>query len=251
MNNPREPIFNIPSVVVVVLAVLVLIHVVRVYVLPIETDRLFVWTFAFVPARYSFDRLLAGGWEYGWSIWTFVTYAFIHADLMHLTFNSVWLLAFGGAVARRFGATRFMNFYALTAAAGAVAHLLTHADDIQPMIGASGSISGTMGAATRFAFLRGGPLDHWRSDREHAYLTPAPPLLIALRNPRVMSFVGAWFALNLIFGFASSSIIGEDQTVAWEAHAGGFLAGLLLFAMFDPVRPYTGYDDGEAGHTLH
>jgi len=237
VDQPREPIFNVPTVVIGVLAVLVLVHVVRVYFLSPESDDLLVWNLAFVPGRYSPSRLLVSGWEYGWAFWTFVTYAFVHADFMHLGFNGVWLLAFGSAVARRFGAARFVLFYALTAAAGALAHLVTHLGELQPMIGASASISGTMGAASRFAFQRGGPLDPWRSDGDNAYLIPAAPLSVALRDPRVLAFVGAWFALNLLFGLGSLSIIGEGQTIAWEAHVGGFLAGLLLFALFDPVRP--------------
>ncbi len=67
---------------------------------------------------------------------------------------------------------------------------------------------------------------------------PAAPLLVALRNPRVLAFVGVWFGLNLLFGLGSVSfLVGENQSVAWEAHVGGFLAGLLLFSLFDPVQP--------------
>jgi membrane associated rhomboid family serine protease len=247
VSRPREPIFNIPAVVVALFAVLALIHLLRAYVLSADADRLFVWTFAFVPARYGWNELLVSGWEYGWSLWTFVTYAFIHADIMHLGFNSVWLLAFGSAVARRFGKLRFLVFFALTAAAGALAHLLAHAGELQPMIGASASISGTMGAAARFAFQRAGPLDPWRADGEHAYRIPAAPLFVALRDPRVLAFLGVWFGLNLVFGLGSWSIVGEDQSVAWEAHVGGFLAGLLLFAVFDPVGSQAHSDGDGAG----
>ena len=251
VSNTREPIFNVPAVVVAVLAVLGLIHALRALVLPPETDRLFVWTFAFVPARYRWNELLASGWEYGQAIWTFVSYALIHADLMHLGFNAVWLLAFGSAVARRFGTRRFLVFSALTAGAGALAHLVAHIGDLLPMIGASATISGTMGAAARFAFQRGGPLDPWRSNAERAYLLPAPPLLVCLRDPRVLAFVGAWFALNLLFGLGSLSIVGDEQSVAWEAHVGGFVAGLLLFAWFDPVGSRPDFDDEDEQRVLH
>src|SRR5262249_40062286 len=70
----REPIFNIPTVVVAILAVLVLIHVLRVYVLTQQQDQLVIGLFAFVPARYAPNSLLWIGWEYGWAIWTFFTY---------------------------------------------------------------------------------------------------------------------------------------------------------------------------------
>ena len=251
VSKTREPIFNVPAVVVAVLAVLVLVHVVRVNALSPEADRLFVWNFAFVPARYGWNELLVSGWEYGWSVWTLVSYAFIHADITHLGFNAVWLLAFGSAVARRFGSLRFIAFFALTAAAGALAHLVAHIGDLQPMIGASGSISGTMGAATRFAFQRGGPLDAWRADGERAYRVPAAPLSVALRNPRVLGFLGAWFGLNLLFGLGSWSIVGEEQSIAWEAHVGGFLAGLFLFAAFDPVGARAEFDDDDAKRAAH
>ena len=75
-------------------------------------------------------------------------------------------------------------------------------------------------------------------DRANADRVPAAPLLVALRNPRVLTFVGVWFGLNLLFGLGTVSFLtGENQSVAWEAHVGGFLAGLLLFSGFDPVQP--------------
>ena len=85
---------------------------------------------------------------------------------MHLGFNAVWLLAFASPVARRFGARRFLLFFAVTIAAGALAYLLAHAGALAPMIGASAGISGMMGAAARFAFEPGGSLDMWRRDRD-------------------------------------------------------------------------------------
>jgi membrane associated rhomboid family serine protease len=58
----------------------------------------------------------------------------------------------------------------------------------------------------------------------------------ALRNPQVLVFLGIWFFLNLGFGFgADTGDLGGSGTVAWQAHIGGFLAGLLLFPLFDPV----------------
>ena len=48
-----------------------------------------------------------------------------------------------------------------------------------------------------------------------------------------------WFGLNLLFGIGSFAIVGVDQSIAWEAHVGGFFAGLLLFSLFDPVAPQT------------
>ena len=124
-----------------------------------QQDIEFLLSFAFIPARYDTSVVLGGALPGGGAdVWTFVTYALIHADWTHLGVNAVWLLPFGSAVARRFGTLRFLAFFAVTAAAGAALHLATHAGEQFPMIGASAAISGTMAAAMRFAFQRGGPL---------------------------------------------------------------------------------------------
>ena len=240
-DRQREPILNVPVAVIAVLAVLGLVHGAREWVLTPSADRMLILALAFVPARYDTnvltDGILPGG--SGADLWTFFSYALLHADWMHLGFNAVWLLAFASPVARRFGAWRFLLFFAVTIGAGALAYLLGHAGSLVPMIGASAGISGMMGAAARFAFEPGGSLDMWRRDRGSADHVPAAPLIVALRNPRVLTFVAVWFGLNLLFGLVSVPfLVGENQSVAWEAHAGGFLAGLLLFALFDPVvRP--------------
>ena len=201
-----------------------------------QQDIEFLLTFAFIPARYDPSVLggaLPGG--IGAEIWTFVTYSLIHADWVHFGVNAVWLLPFGSAVARRFGTWRFLAFYAVTAAAGAAMHLATHPGAEFPMIGASAAISGTMAAAMRFAFQRGGPLGLWRHTDEDAYRVPAIPLRRVLTDARVLVFLAVWFGINVLFGIGSLPITGSGQQVAWQAHIGGFLAGLLLFAWFDPA----------------
>ena len=239
MSETREPILNVPSIVVVLLAVLGAVHALREWVLSLPDDQMLLLTFAFIPARYESTLLLGGilPGGFGAQIWTFFTYALLHADLTHLGFNSLWLLAFGSPVARRFGAVRFIAFVMVTVAAGALAHLVTHPGARIVMIGASAAVSGMMGAAARFAFQPGGSLDFWRSPGGDPDRIPAAPLGVALRNPRVITFVAVWFGLNLLFGLGSLPIAGFDHNIAWEAHAGGFLAGLLLFSMFDPVAP--------------
>jgi len=226
----REPLFNVPSVIVAVLAVLVLVHG---YTLLLSDEQKleFLLSFAFIPARYDTSSVLPGG---GADIWTFVSYALIHADWTHLAVNAIWLLPFGSAVARRFGAARFLFFFVVTAAAGAAMHLATHAGEQFPMIGASAVVSGTMAAAMRFAFQRGGPLTLLGRTDEGTYRVPAIPLRGVLSDTRVMLFVAVWFGINILFGLGSLPITGEEHQVAWQAHIGGFLAGLLLFSWFDP-----------------
>jgi membrane associated rhomboid family serine protease len=235
----REPIFNIPAVVMAIIALFVLVYAGETLLLTNEEDTEFLYEFGFVPARYDAAQFPAGSFPggIGADVWSFVTYGFIHGSIFHLAMNVIWFLPFACAVARRFGALRFMGFFAATTVAGALAHLITHRGDLVPMIGASAGVSGFMAAAIRFAFQRNGPIAMFRSDEEGAYRVPAAPLAVALRDRRIVVFLLAWFGLNLLFGIGSLSLFGIDQSVAWQAHIGGFIAGLLLFSPFDPVRP--------------
>jgi membrane associated rhomboid family serine protease len=232
----REPLFNVPAVVVALIGIFAAIHLVRTEVLS-DFDRDYVDAlFAFIPTRYDRSLLIDGGLPggVGAEVWSFVTYAFIHGSWTHLIVNAIWFLPFGSAVARRFGTMRFLLFFAVTAAAGALTHLLAHGGENVAVIGASAAISGTMAGAMRFVFQRGGPLGFLRERDDAAYRVPALALTGLLRDPRVVIFVVVWFGINLLFGLVSLPIGGNDQPVAWEAHIGGFLAGLFLFSLFDP-----------------
>jgi membrane associated rhomboid family serine protease len=112
---------------------------------------------------------------------------------------------------------------------------VTHEHAVAPMIGASASVSGTMAAAIRFAFVKGSFLSFSRGDADVAAKVPALSLARALRNPRVLAFLLVWFGVNLIFGIGSIAIGTDGASVAWQAHIGGFFAGLVLFSLFDPV----------------
>lgn len=218
--------------------VLVTLHVMRAFA-DQDTDLQFLLWLAFIPARYDSTlamRLPLPGGEAA-DVWTFVTYALLHGDVMHLVVNLIWFLAFGSAVAWRFGATRFTIFLAVTAAAGAAAHLLTHFGELVPLVGASAAVSGAMAASLRFAFEAGGPLSYFRDGSQRSFFVPAAPLAQALRNPQVLVFLAIWFFLNIGFSFGAMPEIGVSGEIAWQAHIGGFLAGLLLFPLFDPVPP--------------
>ncbi len=199
MRAGSEPIFNVPTVVAATIAVLVCVHLLRVWVLTDEQDVQLLLLFSFIPARYDATVLTQGvvPGGFGAEVWSFVTYAFIHGDAIHLGLNSVWLLAFGTPVARRFGTLRYLAFFAVTAAAGAAAHLATHTNALVPMVGASASISGFMAAAIRFAFQRGGPLRLMGADQNDAYRIPALPLIAVLRDARVLMFLARVVRLEL------------------------------------------------------
>ena len=245
MDDPRgalpppsatRPIFNLPRVVSILILVMVAIHLVRVYALTPQAQTIVLLTFAFLPVRYSGDpvaQYLPGGiWA---DLWSPLTYAFLHGDGWHLLFNMLWLAVFGSAVARRFGAPRFLTLSIAATLGGAAAHLFAYPGDDVPVVGASAAISGHMAAASRFMFEPGGPLSRMRLPGAQAYQRPARPLLRTLTAPSVATFLFVWFALNILIGLWSQPLIGAS--IAWQAHIGGFLIGLILFPILDPIPP--------------
>ena len=232
------------------------------YVLTFDQDAQLLTHLSFIPARITaqfdaagvaamFRRLaLAGGNDFEFAQyffgdgeaqpWTVLTYAALHADWMHFGVNSVWLAAFGAPVARRFGTFRFLLLFIVSAVAGALAHYAFHRFDATPVIGASAAVSGAMAASIRFVFQPGAPLGRvlsFNADESAAYRQPALPLSRVFRDRRALTFLIFWFATNLIFGIGAQPLGITESGVAWEAHVGGFLAGLLLFSWFDPRLP--------------
>ncbi len=238
-RQPRA--FNIPSIVLVLAGLLIAVHAVRTYLFDRVQDFEAILLFAFIPARYteSVAAKLPAGYTFpgglAADIWTFLTYGALHANWTHLLVNLAWMVAFGSAVAMRFGAGRFLALTLAATAGGAALHLATRWGDLSPVIGASAAVSGYMGAAVRFALAGPNPMigGGRGGDRVHA---PAVPLFDALRDRRVIAFLAVWFGINLLFGVGIVSFGAGEGGIAWEAHIGGFLVGLLGFGLFDPPR---------------
>lgn len=259
----REPVFNIPAVVAATIGVLVLLHGLR-SVLSDEADIGLLLELAFIPAQW------AVAWEPGRasdiiasiaaqgqdadtaarlaiaryvlsdrepSYWSIVSYALLHGSWAHVLLNGVWLAAFGTPVARRCGAVRFLLLALASALGGAAAHYAANATSVAPMIGASAAVSGMMGAAARFVFAGGsGRLQarDWQPDHARK---PRLSLLGVVTNSRAALFLGIWFVTNLLFGLVASPLGITDASIAWEAHVGGFLVGLLIFPLADRAPP--------------
>ena len=231
------PIFNVPVVVMSMLGLFFGVHVVREF-LSVQADWQVLLTFAFIPQRYAvlFDgqeSFLYGG--HLADIWTFFTYMFLHGDWSHLAFNSLWMLAFASPLAFRIGTVRFVIFSLIMAAAGAGLHLYVYWGEIVPVIGASAAVSGQMAAVMRFA-LSGNSFISFGSEGQERFRQPAGGLLSALRNPRILMFIAVWLGMNYIFGIGLIDLTGTGAQIAWEAHLGGFIAGFLLFPLFDPIK---------------
>jgi membrane associated rhomboid family serine protease len=229
--SSSEPALNVPRVVTGVAALLTGVQIVK-GLLPDEAKITLILALAFIPARYSGAALeLPGG--YLTAVTSFVTYMMVHSGWVHLTVNLLWMLAFGSAVARRMSGLAFLSFSVLCGVAGAFTHLLFHFGDMTPVIGASAATSGQMAGALRF-FFNAEPQPGQRV-RDYAG-APLMSLGQTLTDRRMLFVLALWIALNAYFGISAVKIGGEEGNIAWEAHIGGFLCGLLIFGAFDAGR---------------
>lgn len=229
-TTPRQPIFNAPQIIVNAIALLALIHAVRLFLPDDFQFTLLVWG-AFIPARYG---VASDGVSYTFpgepltDITTILTYGLLHGDALHLIMNSVWLLAFGTPVARRLSAVRFMLFALVCSVAGALVYHFFNQGSLVPMIGASAAISGLMGAVGRIITA---PVVVGQVGGQPAMFRQR---LAALDDRRLLIFAAIWIGFSILFGAGEFSFGGTAaRSIAWEAHLGGFVAGLLLFGAFE------------------
>ncbi|MEM7300354.1 MAG: rhomboid family intramembrane serine protease [Pseudomonadota bacterium] len=223
----REPVFNLPSVIVAMAAVLLGIHAITEWLLNQDQNFQLRLTFAFIPAYFSYpvDQIPVPAARF----WNVVSYALLHGNLMHVGINVLWMLAFGTVVARRFGSSLFLIFCVITAIAGALAHLAVNWGSPGLLIGFSAVDSGLMGAACRFMFT-----PSWPGAQPHE--KQGLGLLASLSNRSVLGFAGFWLVLNFVIGSGLVPVFG-DVSIAWEAHMGGFFAGFFLLPLFDRLLP--------------
>lgn len=229
----REPIFNVPGAVVALLAILITVHVGLQWLEP-DTQFRLTLALAFIPIRYNGAASVLPGGDLT-AVSSFLSYALVHGDAMHLGFNGAWLLAFGSILSRRLGLVRFVSFLAAATIAAAAFYLVLNWGSPSPVVGISGGLAGLMGGVMRFLFVAmddgDGP-----ALRENPAAIRALPLRLALTNHRILVASAAFLGVNLLalIGFGSP---GASGPIAWEAHIGGYLFGLLAFGVFD--APHT------------
>jgi len=152
---------------------------------------------------------------------------FLHGGFLHVGGNMLYLWIFGDNVEDRMGHGRFIVFYFACGVAAAVAHALSNPSSHLPAIGASGAIAGVLGA-----YLVLFP---------HARVMTFIPIgfFVILREIPAIVVLGLWFVLQLFTGAASLGLPDavERGGVAWFAHIGGFVAGLVLVFVFAKAPP--------------
>lgn len=202
MTDQRpEPIFNAPWPALLAAAAVIVPHI-----LLLNADDATIESLALVPHAF---------WEGRWT--GAITMMFVHGGWLHAVMNAAFALAFGAPVARLLGLNGrgggiFCLFYMACGALSGAGYAAIHPDSVNAVIGASGAVSGLMGAAARIMDYRG----------------RVGPIL----GPRVISLGLGWLVVNLVMAVTGSLLTMGTGAVAWEAHLIGFAVGVLLIGPF-------------------
>lgn len=199
---------TLPPVIKIVLGVMLAIQVLMTVLQPSQADwlirtfgLLLFWNGQFLP-----DRL-----------YSLFTYAFLHGGWLHLLFNALWIATLGSQIYRVLGLDRFLILMLITSVAGGAAQVFLHWGEPTLTIGASSVVFGLIGAAG------------------HVWVAPLT-LRTGERLRKLFAFSAIMMLLNL--GYAYLGAPGDGgSAISWEAHAGGFFAGLLIFPLLVVRRP--------------
>jgi rhomboid family protein len=185
----------------------------------------FVRVWGFVPARY-FVLAEVAPWDWAGRYLPLLTSMFLHGGWGHLLGNMVYLWIFGDNVEDRLGHLRYLAFYLLTGVAAALAQGYLYPDSTLPTVGASGAISGVLGAFfVMFPFAR-------------VYtLVPFLFFFPVMQLPAAV-YLGFWFLMQLMSGTVALTLASDAGGVAWWAHVGGFVVGIVLAPLLRRRQSY-------------
>ena len=202
-----SPMITLPRAIKVMLAIMIVVQL-ALTVLPSAQADWLVSTFGLA--------LFWNGEFLTHRLYTLLSYAFLHGGWLHLLFNGLWIATLGSQVYRFLEFDRFLILMALCSVAGGLAQSFGHWGELTLTVGASSAVFGLIGAAG------------------HIWVAPRA-MGAAERYKKLAAFSAVMMALNL--GYASLGAPGDGGgTISWEAHAGGFFAGLFLFPLLMP-RP--------------
>lgn len=204
-NKPHgaaEPLINLPPATKWLLGGMIAIHLVVHLLLP---DAAYDWIFThlgFIPARWTGDL----PFEIFTPLTPF-TYILLHANWLHLIMNGVMLMAFGSGIERWLGARRMIIFSVLCGVIAVAVHFAFNLHSSQPVVGASGALSGLFAAAL-IMINRGHPEMGGRFG--------------------LLPFIIIWIGISIAFGMTGAP---DGSAVAWAAHVGGFLGGFAILKL--------------------
>jgi len=211
---------DVPPSVVALAGVLTLIFA----IMALSPPAIEAWisvNFGLSPQRLFAGARGPGGWP--GALLPLLTHFLIHASVAHLLFNLLWLAVFGAPIARRFRSPlRFFTFFAACSVAGGVFFSAFHLTDPTLLVGASGGITGQGADKLRFAFHR--PFTKAASAKG----------VLPLTDKSVLTWSAVVIGMNASIALFGPGVGAGEAEIAWQAHVGGYLFGLIAFPLFDP-----------------
>ncbi|MGK9234037.1 rhomboid family intramembrane serine protease [Inquilinus limosus] len=202
----RQPIFNVPPITLWLSGAMIAVFA-AIHLLPQQVWAPVVYRMAVVPAFFQYlgqlsplDALTV--------VASLVFYALVHSEPIHLIANLGFFLAFGSVCERQYGPRRYTVLLLVTTVAAALVQIAASWGEDTTLIGASGAVSGCVGAFCRLALARHDP-----AGRRLA-----------------LNLIGFTIVVNVVFAVLGGGLMGVDAQIAWQAHIGGFLAGFVLGA---------------------
>jgi membrane associated rhomboid family serine protease len=190
------------------------------YSLPQHAFKVFMTTYATIPARFPAALSGNGPWESAFV--PLFTSMFLHSGILHIAGNMLFLWIFGDNVEDFYGHFTYLFFYLLCGIGSGLLHVVFNMSSAVPALGASGAISGVMGAYL-ILYPRSQILT-----LVFIFLVPIPAVII----------LGLWFIMQFLSAFSSLGAVASGG-VAWWAHVGGFLMGMLITTMARGKRSTT------------
>ena len=187
----------------VITYILIFINIL-VFFLEMSGGEPFILKWAFVPSRFLANPIA--------ELPTLLTSMFMHAGLGHLGGNMLYLWIFGDNVEDRFGKLKYLIFYIVCGLAATFSQLFFSAASQLPNVGASGAIAGVLGA---YIWM-------WPQGKVKILLG------VSIIQMPALIVIGFWFLLQFMSGLGSAASTTEEGVVAYFAHIGGFVAGLIL-----------------------
>ena len=214
-QSTRQPIFNVPPATLAISAAIALAFVVL-RLLPTAASIDAVEALSIVPVRTRSALADMDPAGLGWELVTLVGHALVHIEWLHVVVNVGFLLAFGSACERMLGARGMVTLFVAATIAGGLTQIVVDWGDFVIVHGASGGVSGCFGGFIRLMF----------SD------TTDPR-----RRRLAINLMSVLIVMNIAIGIFGGEIFGQGAGVAWEAHLGGFAAGLALARRRQPSAP--------------
>ena len=210
-DSPRTRTFPIVNTVIIAINIYVFFRQ-----LTLNNNQLvqFVYAYGLIPERFI-SNISEGSFLA--ALTPLLAHQFMHGGWLHIGSNMLYLWVFGDNIEDRMGHIRYIIFYLLMGIAAGLTQIFLDTSSAIPVIGASGAVAGILGA-----YLISCP--------KARVLALVPILFIfTLAEIPALIFLGFWFILQVFSGIAS---IGVDVSVAWWAHIGGFVAGIVFVNLF-------------------